>query len=663
MQPLPAWIDLTAPLVSAWLLVRLVGPWPKRTTALLVGLVLYICLEIVVVHLCELLRLCHVLGSLSLSSAAFFHTLPLFFIGVLSARWWSRSRATTSWTTVHLSAFPREVPIAYWTVLAIVVLCWAAFAVNALSSYPQGGDSVGYHLPVAVRWLQNRSLAMPASHTWAYCLPGNAEIGMMLLLATGWQSGVFLYSIIAAVSGIAATAALAYRFSADRQGAALATLMLSTVPIIQYQAFDCYIDLFGAGFLLAGLALFLSRHERPDRLTNSQWYLIAITLAGCSCGIAIGTKPTYYVYAGIFLVGVVLTLLYERKGRGERRATASLLALLIASVLIPSGFWFLRALLETGNPFYPLRVEVAGTTLFDGLAPSQITPPNYDLNFVRSRSEWLTYPWTEYKRVGYNYGLESGLGAAWATFVPLGILYAAVGLFRTRRSWATAERMALMTGFVILVVLWWIGLRRMPRFGIPLIALSCVLAAPMFALLHRSESAVFRWLLVASCATSCVVSAYDPFHEMLGRIRLKRWDRPYVYGYPKQIDALPEGTRLLLFRRLEGPHSPLMLADDTFFNYFAVAGSRLTNRVIHREWLGDPLSQQCLKAAKIDYVFESSLSPIEPLQITGVRICAEGRPKPPMMMYHWRLYAVSIESERAVSSSVRRDQVLQSRLD
>ncbi len=655
MQPLSALIELTAPLASAWLIVRLIGPWPKRTTALLAGSVVYMCLEIAIVHLCEVLRLCHILKSLSLRSAAFVQIFTLVFICVLSVRSWRKSHAPAVWTTMPLPPFGRGVPIAYWIVVAIVGSCWAAFAVNALSSYPQGGDGVGYHLPVAVRWLQDRSLTMPASHTWAYCLPGNAEIGMMLLLATGWQSGVFLYSLIAAAIGIAATFSLAYRFSANHQGAALATLMLSTVPIIQYQAFDCYIDLFGAGFILAGLALFLSRHERPDRLTDSQWYLIAITLAGCSCGIAIGTKPTYYVYGGIFLVGVVLTLLYERKGRGEGRATAALLALLIASVLIPSGFWYLRALLETGNPLYPLRVEVAGTTLFDGLAPSQITPPNYDLNFVRFRSEWLTYPWTEYKRVGYNYGLESGLGAAWATFVPLGMLYTAVGLFRTRRSWATAERMALMTGFVILVVLWWIGLRRMPRFGIPLIALSCVLAAPMFALLQRSESAVFRWLLVASCATSCVVSAYNPLHELLGRVRLKRWDRPFVYGYPKQIDALPEGTRLLLFRRLEGPHSPLMLADDTFFNYFAVAGSRLTNRVIHREWLGDPLSQQCLKAAKIDYVFESCLSPIEPLQITGVRICAEGRPKAPMMMYHWRIYAVSIECERAVSSSVRRD--------
>ncbi len=162
MQPWSALIDLSAPLVSAWLLVRLIGPWPKRTTALLVGLVLYICCELVVVHLCELLRLCRVLNSLSLGSAAFFHTLTLLFIGVLSARWWSRSRAATSWTTVHLPAFRREVSIAYWTVLAIVVLCWAAFAVNALSSYPQGVDSVGYHLPVAVRWLHNRSLPSPA---------------------------------------------------------------------------------------------------------------------------------------------------------------------------------------------------------------------------------------------------------------------------------------------------------------------------------------------------------------------------------------------------------------------------------------------------------------------------------------------------------------------
>jgi len=640
MQRWLALINTIAPLLSTLLLVRLLGPWSRRVTGFLAGSVVYVTLVLMPVHFFEILRVSGVVDSLAPHYAAFFHIIALAFLGALSAGWWRKSHETGAGPAVLQPPAHGRIPLAYRICLAIVGLCWAAFAAKALSSYPQGVDSLAYHLPVAVRWLQDRTLTMPASHAWSYCLPGNAEVGMMLLLETGWQSDVFLYSTIAAVIALAATFELAYRHSADRIGASLATLVLATVPIVVFQGFDCYVDLFGAGFVLAGLVLFLGRHDSPERLTHSQWYPIAVALAGCSCGIAVGTKPTNYVYATVFLAGAVLTLFSENRHRRDRRATAAMIFLLFASVLLASGFWFLRAFLETGNPLYPLRVEVLGQTLFEGVAPSEITDPNYDLKFVRSRSEWLVYPWTEYKSDGYNYGLESGLGAAWATFIPVGVIYAYASAIRKRRSWASSEAYTLMAAFVMLAFLWWIGLRRMPRFGIPLIALSCVFAAPMFALLHRSGSVIFRWLLVAAVVTSCAVSAYDPLHTLLGYIRLNRWDRPFVYGYPPEIDALPAGSRILV----KG-------SDNSDFNRFAVAGSHLTNRVIPGEWLGNPLSEQSLREARIDYIFEMYPCSFDPLRFPGVQIRLERHPEPPSFLYHWRLYAVVDQSNTVVSSS------------
>ena len=329
----------------------------------------------------------------------------MLLICVLLLKWCLRRR---SWTTV-LATPPDEllpsgkVPMAYRLSLAIVGSCWAIFAANLLSSYPDGWDAVHYHLPVAVRWLQQRSLAMPPSHPWKYSLPGNAEIGMMLWLGTGWQATASLFNTLAAVLTIAATYTLANRFSGDRGGASLATLVLASIPVIQFQAFLPYVDLFGASFLPAAVALFLSRHDSTERLTPSQRSMIAVFLAGCSCGIAVGTKPTYYVYGAVFLLGAVVTLWAEGM-RGRRgRAAAVMTILLFAGVLIPSGFWVLRAILETGNPLYPLRVEIFGYNIFPGYASATITDPNWDLFYVRSRAEWLVYPWVEYIRVGYNY--------------------------------------------------------------------------------------------------------------------------------------------------------------------------------------------------------------------------------------------------------------------
>ncbi len=634
MQRWLALLNLIAPLLSTLLLVRLVGPWPRRVTGFLAGSVVYITLVLTPIHLFEILRIFGVADSLSPQQGAFFQIILLALLGVLSAPWLWRFHSTVSGTTIHQSASQERVPKSNWICFAIVGLCWSAFAANALSSYPLGQDSLCYHLPVAVRWLQLHTLAMSPSHNWNYCLPGNAEVGMMLLLEIGSQTTVFLFNTLAAVIAMAATFALAHRFSADRQGATMATLVVATVPIVQFQAFDCYVDLFGAAFVLAGLALFLSRHEGPKLLTHGQWYPIAVVFAGCALGIALGTKPTYYVYVSVFLVGIALRLLSENQRRGQGRSTAAMLVLLIASVLLPSGFWFLRAFLETSNPLYPLRVEVWGQTLFKGVATSEITDPNYDLKFVRSQAEWLVYPWLEYKTAGYNYGLESGLGAAWATFIPLGCLYSCLRSLRGRLAWGTKDVYAVVAACVMLSVLWWLGLRRMPRFAIPLIAFTCVFAAPMFALLRRSESVIFRWLLVASVATSCAVSGFEPVHMLLGRIRLNRWDRAFVYGYPPEIDALPGGSRILV-----------MQSDETFFDYFAVAGSRLTNQVILGEWLGGPLSERALKAAKIDYIFERSQSVIDPLVIPGVRIHSEGHPEPPQLAYHWRLYSVAYPSK------------------
>ena len=221
----------------------------------------------------------------------------------------------------------------------------------------------------------------------------------------------------------------------------------------------------------------------------------------------------------------------------------------------------------------------------------------------------------------------------WATFIPLGLFYGFIDVIRVRRSWRPAERYVLMVALVLLAFFWWIGLRRMPRFAIPLLALACVFSAPMFSLLHRSGSAVFRWLLVVSMATACLVSAFSPLHDVLGRIRMKRWDRPFVYGYPAEIDNLPIGSSILDIRR----------DWDMGFNKFALAGRHLTNRVVPGDWLDVRLSRESLRAAKIDYIFDYSPFSSRPLQLPGVRVLAEGHLDPDLNLSHcWRLYMVAL---------------------
>src|SRR3990172_10587156 len=70
------------------------------------------------------------------------------------------------------------------------------FSINLLTSYPSGWDALHYHYPVAVRWLQEKSMGIPISGNWMYSLPSNAEIGMMIMLTTGYQALATSFNIV-----------------------------------------------------------------------------------------------------------------------------------------------------------------------------------------------------------------------------------------------------------------------------------------------------------------------------------------------------------------------------------------------------------------------------------------------------------------------------------
>ena len=89
----------------------------------------------------------------------------------------------------------------------------------------------------------------------------------------------------------------------------------------------------------------------------------ALILGGLAAGIALGTKPVGVV----FVLPLLATVLVSKAAR--LRATRKVLAaffLLVCCLLLTSGFWFGRNFLLTGNPLYPLHVELFGRTMLSG---------------------------------------------------------------------------------------------------------------------------------------------------------------------------------------------------------------------------------------------------------------------------------------------------------
>lgn len=521
------------------------------------------------------------------------------------------------------SAVSPYLPAGY--VPAVVIICagsWAVFFINSLVSFEFGWDGLDYHLPLAVRWLQEQSLAIPESGQWQLSLPANGEMGMMMFLGAGLQRLAFAFNLLAFAISCISLYLLARRITESLHAAVLGVALFATVPIIQFQAYSAYVDLYGTSFILAGIAMFAYRTEPGEHLPKSNWYLYAIAFAGLAWGIAMGTKHVYYAYAALCFAGAGTVIWLERDEQG--RSPVALAAILAACMLVPSNFWLLRAGFTTGNPLYPIEVNILGLAIFGGYTVDQITGipgPEH----VRSTLEWLYYPWVEFKPAGHNsYGADYGVGAAWAIFVSLGLFYAVVFVARNFSSTQARTCAVVLVFFFVMLVLWWFALRRLPRFGLPLIPITCLLAVPLFDFLIRKRPKALGILLILTFGTTAVLSTFIPAQKLIGRIKANEWSRAAVFEIPALLDTLPEGAVVW------------NTVGDANIN-FSLAGENLTNRVIARPWPGTQPALEFIRRYGVDIVVERHPFCCDELEKVGARPVFEGRVGP---THRWRVWAV-----------------------
>ena len=275
-------------------------------------------------------------------------------------------------------------------------------------------DALSYHLHAPVTWMHDRRLeivpAVFGDPAPAYA-PSNLELAFLFLMAPLRSdalagAGQLPFAALGALAIVAAV-----REGGGRRVAALgAALAFLLVPEIWQQAPTAMVDLGMAAFLLAALP-FLTRLRAGGTRSD----LLAL---GAALGLAAGTKVVGALLALPFLAAGALAAVRRRSGAGELGAA-------LAVAAIGGGFWYLRNLVLTGNPVYP--VAALG---FPGL---------YDGQAMRA----------------WDYHLTVGdLGALGGMLLASGVGFAsaaAVGLARAWRSLETALAIALVTIFWLLV--------------------------------------------------------------------------------------------------------------------------------------------------------------------------------------------------------------------
>ncbi|MCH8145229.1 MAG: hypothetical protein IIA55_10965, partial [Gemmatimonadetes bacterium] len=187
----------------------------------------------------------------------------------------------------HLATlkFPvfRHGPVFIRVSVAALGGCYLLFAVSRVAFYPESWDGVAYHLPTALAWLQDGSMAVSTATNWRAALPGNAEIFAMLALGTGWQQLAELWNVLSTVALLGGCYLLARAVTRDTTSAWASVIVVASLPIVIFQSFAAYVDLFGTAFLVAGFGIFISVVADDARELTLSWAV----LVGLAFGLSI----------------------------------------------------------------------------------------------------------------------------------------------------------------------------------------------------------------------------------------------------------------------------------------------------------------------------------------------------------------------------------------
>jgi hypothetical protein len=254
------------------------------------------------------------------------------------------------WQELRRPAAVPIFPLPNWKTLSLADGIWPAAAALialalgavAISASTDTWDSLTYHMPRVLHWIQNGSLDFYPTHIlrqlhqnpWAEYAVLHAQ-----LLSGGdrFANAVQWLAMAGACIGVSL---LAKKLGANTRGQSLAAFAAATLPMGLMQATSTMTD-YTAAFWLVTAAYFLLRLEDEPRAGT------ALT-AGGALGLALLTKATNYLFVFPFLIWAAVVLL-RRLGW---RSIPPLVIAGVTAVALNLGF-FSRNVGLYGNPLGP----------------------------------------------------------------------------------------------------------------------------------------------------------------------------------------------------------------------------------------------------------------------------------------------------------------------
>lgn len=260
--------------------------------------------------------------------------------------------------------------------LAAIVAITATIGTIAFIGPPNTWDSMDYHMPRVLYWIQNRTVEFYPTHfaSQNQLAPGAEYIVMHLQLLGGSDRLANFVQWYAMIGCMVASAHLCARFGLGRTPALCSALFIATIPMGILEASSTYVD-YVLTFWVMGFACFTLRPEEPCRADA-----LSRLLPGLTLGLAILTKATAYLYAAPFLVRFVLLEI----GRRRLAAAAPLAACATITLLINAPF-YVRCWEMCGNPLGITETVVDREKNINGSAVNETFSPKAILsNLIRN---------------------------------------------------------------------------------------------------------------------------------------------------------------------------------------------------------------------------------------------------------------------------------------
>jgi hypothetical protein len=284
---------------------------------------------------------------LSLFGLITFGWLLTFWIGVFAFSAAICFRVSTREKVTGLFQFPQISRLEFWCVAAVVSIV-SLVGLVAFAAPPNNADSMTYHMPRVMHWIQNQTVAhYPTNIVRQLFRPPWSGFAIMQfqILSGGdqWANLVQWFSMFGSIVGVSL---IAKQLGATMRGQVLAAVIAVTIPMGILQASSTQND-YVTAFWLVCLVHYVLRFKTQPPCANT----VAV---GASLALALLTKGTAYLYALPLLAWFALSAL----GNLGARAWQPLLAVAVIVLMVNVGhhtrnfdLWGSPLVVDVDGPF------------------------------------------------------------------------------------------------------------------------------------------------------------------------------------------------------------------------------------------------------------------------------------------------------------------------